>query len=193
MYNIQNFSSDHSGFSFFKLTAIHIIVVILTGIICYPLIIVPGEFNEVAWDIGWYYSIVRHGYHFSETELSSVAFFPLFPYTWKLLKLDFLSCQILNGITFLAGSFLLYKIFKPKWILLLYSMAVPSAFFYFVPYSESFFYLFGAFILIGFYKKNPYLIISGLFLSILTRSAASTFIPALVITGLIEYFIHKKN
>lgn len=73
-------------------------------------------------------------------------------------------------------------------------ISIPSGIFFFLPYSESIFFLFSAILLIGLKTNNRALILAGLFFSSLTRATAMFFIPAIIIMEISnsEKIIDKK-
>jgi hypothetical protein len=53
--------------------------------------------ESLCWfDCVWYQSIINHGYSFHYNQQSNVAFFPLFPFVWKMLGLSFFSMSLFN-------------------------------------------------------------------------------------------------
>jgi hypothetical protein len=69
-------------------------------------------------------------------------------------------------------------------------MSVPSSIFFFLPYTESMFFLFCSLFLVGLKENNTRLIIAGLFLASLTRATAMFFIPAVIV---MEFFNSEKH
>ncbi len=134
--------------------------------------LLPGNHNLTNWDAGWYYSIVQHNYVFHENVQSNLAFFPLFPYLWKLLNVSFAGISIINGIIFYIGFFILSVTFKIPWQKGLVLLSVPSLFFCFTAYSESLFYLCSVCLLCGLKLDNKPLKFAGAFLAGLTRPTA---------------------
>jgi hypothetical protein len=65
-------------------------------------------------------------------------------------------------------------------------LSIPSFIFFYLPYSESIFFLSSIIIILGLKKNKNYLTYFGLFLSILSRPAFTVFIPALIITQLLN-------
>ncbi|MEI7620895.1 MAG: glycosyltransferase family 39 protein, partial [Candidatus Moraniibacteriota bacterium] len=78
---------------------------------------VKNQLPYYRWDSFWYTSIARHGYTFSETKNSSIAFFPFYPMVIKAgyeithLRQDWLSFGM--NIFFAAGlAWLLYRLVR---------------------------------------------------------------------------------
>ena len=138
-------------------------------------------------------SIRNSGYLFSSNSQSNVAFFPLFPYLWKMTGFTFIGISILNFLFFLTGVIIIRNTFNLKQYELLLMLSVPSAFFFYIPYTESLFFLFGAFLLSGYVKKKSYMIMIGLFLCSLTRSVSLTLIPIIFLVELFSNDINKHG
>lgn len=152
-----------------------------------------SSINLLNWDTGWYLNIRDNGYFYIPDQQSSVAFFPLFPYLWRFSHLSDVGISIFNIITFWTGILLLTKTLDIKGKYIFLYLSIPSAMFFFVPYSESIFFLFGILILVGFKKEKTWLICLGLFLSALTRSAGAIFLPALFITWILLNLKNNKK
>ena len=87
------------------------------------------------WDAAHYYVVKNNGY-----DQINTAFFPLFPFLWKLLHVTPIGIGIVNfGIYMLAAAALLneLKLSTLKSFLLL---SVPSIYFMFLPYAEAIFF-----------------------------------------------------
>jgi hypothetical protein len=118
-----------------------------------------------------------------------VAFYPLFPLLWKLLPANGLAAFVLNGIIYLLSLFWLGKTLRLKREVLLMFAMLPSAVFFFAPYTESLFFLAGAMILVGGFMSKFWLICLGLFIASLSRPAFLVLIPALIMVD----FLTGKN
>ncbi len=141
------------------------------------------------FDAGIYDSIRQKGYEYQWYSGSNVGFFPLFPYVWKWLHIGYKGICLVNFLCFCTGLAILIKEFKPKPILVLCLISLPSAIFRFLPFTESFFFLFCSIFLAGYSKNKPWLIMMGLFFSSLTRPTAMFFVPAIIVA---EVF-HDKS
>ena len=132
-----------------------------------------SENSFLNWDAMHYNTIHRDGYY-----TGMVAFFPLFPFIWKLSHLSSIGIGILNGFIYMFSFAWLAAEFKihPRRLLLFAS--VPVVMFMFLPFSESVFFLTSTILLTGLKKSNYILIITGILLSGLTRPVATVFIPA---------------
>ena len=144
----------------------------------------PNAENIIRWDASWYSSIAKNGYQYFWYEASNSAFFPLFPYLWKIIHVDSLGISIVNYLMCMSGLYLLYKYFEIEKKILLIYISLPSCIFFFLPFSESLFFLCTSVFLIGLKNNNQKWILIGLFLSSLTRATALFFIPSIIIMEL---------
>ena len=139
------------------------------------------------WDAEHYEFIKQNGF-----ESYRVAFFPLFPLIWKFLALGTYGAVLLNSIVFLMSFYLIVRKLKIKNSLeIVLYLTIPSFIFFYLPYSESIFFLCSTAILFGIKDKKYYLIYIGLFFAILARPAFTIFIPALIITEFFSEFRTK--
>jgi len=138
--------------------------------------------NFLNWDAEHYDYIRSYGY-----QDFRVAFFPLFPLLWRTLALDAFGISIINALIFLTGFYILMRSYKITRVdsILLY-LTIPGFLFFYLPYSESLFFLCSVLILLGLKENKSLLVYSGLFLSILSRPAFTVFIPAFIITELMH-------
>lgn len=132
--------------------------------------------NFLNWDAMHYMTIQRNGYY-----SGMVAFFPLFPYFWKLTQFGSIGIGLLNGLLYIASFAWLASIFSIPQKRLLLLASIPVIIFMFLPFSESVFFLTSAMLLAGLKKNNFLLVIAGIFLSGLARPVATVFIPAIII------------
>jgi hypothetical protein len=170
-------------------------VFLLYQLFCFTGIIngFPDNTNLVVFDVGWYKTIIDEGYVFVKFSQTNLAFFPFFPYLWKFTRLSAVGISIINlGFT-LIGFTLINRFYSFKTWEMLVFLSIPSLFFCFVPYSEASFYLFSAILLLGLYKESKILILIGLFLTGITRSAAIIFLPAIIFTELINCNVKKER
>ncbi|MCX6275197.1 MAG: hypothetical protein NTV09_08320 [Bacteroidetes bacterium] len=135
-----------------------------------------SEKNFLNWDAMHYNTIHRDGYY-----TGMVAFFPLFPYIWKLTQLGSIGIGLLNGFIYMLSFAWLAAVFNIHSRRLLLLASTPVLIFMFLPFSEAVFFLTSTILLTGLKKNNYLLIISGILLSGLTRPVATVFIPAFFI------------
>ncbi|WP_345213292.1 hypothetical protein [Mucilaginibacter gynuensis] len=146
---------------------------------------IPNSFNVLQFDAKYYLSIRNNGYTFLPEQGCSLAFFPLFPYVWKITVLQPLGISIFNSLLFYVSFYLLIcrKQISPGIILILIS--APSFVFFMLPYSEAFFFFFGTLLLNGLEKKNKLLTIIGIFGCSLVKPVTVLFVPAILLCELI--------
>lgn len=157
------------------------LLVFLCSLLTYFMIkgIVPDfGWHLCQFDCGWYQSIINTGYIFDPSRQSNVAFFPLFPFVWKVLGLSFGWMAMVNAVVYIVA--LLYacqQMIVPVKSTLVFC-CVGMITFLLVPYSESFFFAAAVLMLVGFYKEKNGLLFLGICLAIFTRSASMVFIVA---------------
>ncbi len=99
------------------------------------------------WDSGFYLEIVNEGYKFIPDQISSVAFFPLYPLLVKLTSLItgnvLFASIIVSNLSLLGGLIFLYKLAELEFDAdtaqrtVYYIAAFPTAFFFSAVYTES--------------------------------------------------------
>ena len=134
------------------------------------------------WDADHYNFIKEKGY-----KDFRLAFFPLFPIIWRFLDVGVYAIILINSLIFFISFYILIKNLEIKGVkeILMY-LFIPSFVFFYLPYSESIFFLCSLIIILGLKNNKNYLVYIGLFLSILSRPAFTVFIPALIITQLLN-------
>lgn len=145
----------------------------------------PSEQTLYQWDVGWYESIRDGGYKAVEGAQSNLAFFPLFPYLWRLLGFGRVEMGLFNMGLLLLGGALFGRTFGLQRREVALLLSVPLLFFCFVPYTEALFFLFGVLMLRGLHRQQLGLTMLGLLGCCLVRAAATLFVPALVLTELV--------
>jgi hypothetical protein len=140
----------------------------------------PSATQLICWDAGWFYSVKVNGYLVQEGQ-SNIPFFPLFPYLWRLLGLDAVGISVVNaGLLLLSGAWL-GRTFGLRRHQVLLLLSLPPVMFCLVPYAEALFFFFGVILLRGLHRQHLGLTVLGLLGCCLTRSAATLFVPALVL------------
>ena len=134
-----------------------------------------SEKNLLNWDAQHYDTIRREGYH-----TGMVAFFPLFPFIWKMVHISSTGMSILNGLIYISSFAWLAAVYKIERLQLILLASIPSLVFMFLPFSEAVFFSASAMVITGFQKRKMSLIVAGLFLAGLTRPVSAVFIPALI-------------
>lgn len=146
------------------------------------------ESNLLNWDAEHYAFIAQSGYDQLRT-----AFFPLFPIIWNLTNLSALGITILNGGLFIFAFAALAREYQPRLHELLLIAAVPTFIFYFLPYSESFFFMGSTIILLGYRKNMLPALFAGFLICSLSRPAVAVFLPAIVLTEFLTYSKGDKS
>lgn len=188
----MNFTRKISQLSPLSILIFHLLAFVLIGLVfVFPQYSAEqGNFSLLNYDAGWYHSIFEKGYSFHANKQSNIAFFPGFPFLWKLTGLGLIGVSILNTCLYIASIFLIRYHFKIDNFILLISLALPSVFFNYIPYSEALFFFSLSLFLIGIHKKFYWAVI-GIVLASFTRSAAYTFIPVFI--GMFILQVNKEN
>jgi hypothetical protein len=140
----------------------------------------PSDMRLICWDAGWFYSVKAEGY-VAKGGQSNIPFFPLFPYLWRLLRLEGVGISLVNaGLLLLSGAWL-GRTFGLRRHQVLLLLSLPPIMFCWVPYAEALFFFFGVILLRGLHRQHLGLTVLGLLGCCLTRSAATLFVPALVL------------
>lgn len=151
---------------------------------------IPNEKNLLNWDAYWYDSIRETGYKFVAGTSCNLAFFPLFPLFWKATALSAFGICCINTFIFAATITILQWGEKVSGMFLLLIMAMPSLVFNALPYSEAFFFLFGALLIKGYEQNSTPKKTLGILGASLTKSVSTVFIPAIL---LVELFDRNKQ
>ena len=153
----------------------------------------PDNIGLINFDVGWYKNIVENGYTYIEGEQSNIAFYPLFPYLWKLLSVNAIFMGIINFLIYLLGLIVLQRTYNFSIASFLLFLSIPSNIFYYMPYSEALFFLSGALMLYGF-KNSKQITILGIFLACLCRSVSLIFLPIFLVMLIYNnLYIKNKN
>ncbi|WP_152560005.1 hypothetical protein [Hymenobacter sp. IS2118] len=166
----------------------HLVLLAALGSVLYCFGIIrylPTNENIARWDVYWYNLIREQGYSYSATSMSSTAFFPLFPYLWRLTGLNAFHMGLLNFSLFIAAfTWLAQQLRLPgRWALLL--LSTPPLLFMVIPYTEALFFVFATLALLGLHRGRLSWWMLGLLGCGLTRSASTMFTPAVLFTTLL--------
>jgi len=137
--------------------------------------------NFLNCDAEHYLWIKEYGY-----EGFRVAFFPLFPIIWKLLNVNITGIVLINGVLFLSSFYILIRDLKTSVYETIIYISIPSFIFFFLPYTESIFFLCSTLLILGLKYNKTLFICLGLFFATLSRPAFTIFIPALIISELLS-------
>jgi hypothetical protein len=136
--------------------------------------------NFLHWDAEHYDWIKNYGY-----KDFRVAFFPLFPMIWKFSNLGVYGIVLVNILVFYFSFYFLTKSLESTATQTLLYLSIPSFCFFYLPYSEAFFFASCTLLIFGLRDKRLTMSLLGLFLCTLSRPTFTIFIPALFIA---EYF-----
>jgi len=151
----------------------------------------PDEFNYLNWDVAFYRDIKDIGYVYAGSKASNMAFFPLFPYIWKLIQSSALQIGFFNFVLFACSFSLLIdkEKFETRYLLVLIS--IPCFIFFYLPYSESLFFFFGTLTIKGYKNDKFSFLIIGILGCCLTRAVSTVFIPMIIITEIVNWKTSK--
>lgn len=157
-----------------------VIVCLIIGLI--NLFYIPNLLNEahfLNWDAEHYFWIKENGY-----EGFRVAFFPFFPLLWRMLSCSIFGIVLVNALVFLISFYFIVKSLNTSTFETLLYLSIPSCIFFFLPYTESFYFAFSTVIIYGIRKEKRVLVWIGIFLCVLTRPSFIFIVPALILTDL---------
>ena len=137
----------------------------------------PIEMSSTYFDVEHYLEISKNGYsqHFL------TAFFPGFPALLFLIQSNIIAASLVNYLMWVCSVSLLlrHKLISPATSMM--AAVVPSALFFYLPYSESLFYLAITLIAIGLKKDSDKWLIAGIILASISRPTAAVILPALIL------------
>jgi len=148
-----------------------------------------SESNFLNFDAKLYFEIKNNGYN----QNWLCAFFPGFPYFWKLLNTSAIGISFLNSLLFVLSFSYISLIYKLNMSRHLFLLSIPSLLFMFVPYTESVFFVSGTVLIIGLNRNNTPLIAAALLMCSLIRPTTFVFIPAIIGTYLLTEKIFKDG
>ncbi|MDZ4822599.1 MAG: hypothetical protein SH856_04000 [Flavobacteriales bacterium] len=138
------------------------------------------------FDAAHYRHIRDNGYHDFR-----VAFFPALPFVWRVLQFSSLGISFFNILCYFISLLCLVRVLHPfRSDILLLMILLPSSLFFFIPYTESLFFLSLTLVIVGKYKRLLWLECFGLFAASLVRPTAFILIPAIIAA---EFFTHNKE
>lgn len=160
----------------------------------------PNNENVIQWDAVHYERISKTGYSYDKSSGGSdyiFAFFPLFPFVWKLSCLPPIGVMVLNYILFVCAFLLVQKLFiaflSPSWLNVLFAWAMPSIIIFLIPYSEALFMLTVSAGLYGMARKKYALYFIGFFLASLCRPAYTFLFLSILCVEVLDLFNHRNT
>lgn|GEM_PF-5649112 len=118
----------------------------------------------------------------------TAAFFPLFGFVLRLVGNSLIYASAINTICYGIGLYLIMKTFKiPIYIGILY-ISLPTQFFFYIPYSESLYFLTISLLLISLAKSKTKQGITSALMSSVTRAAGTVLLPSLLVTS----FLYRR-
>jgi len=150
----------------------------------------------IQWDGEHYNRIKNHGYNIEKAGGDYIfAFFPLFPFIWKISNLPPIGIIFLNYLFFSVSIIILLKLLtdsKNYITNIIISLSLPSIIIFLIPYTEATFMLMTSFGIYGFLKKKYWIYFLGFILASLTRPSF-TFLLLSIIGTEFFYLVKHKN
>jgi hypothetical protein len=146
--------------------------------------------NTIHWDAVHYYAIKTEGY--SADKDYHCAFFPLFPFIWKLSMLSPANVIFLNFTLFTVGLLLLAYLFKKKWENILLILSFPMFVVYLIPYTEATFFFMFSLAVWGYWKDKYWLFFVAMILTSLCRNTLLVFLPAILCAEILFFIKERK-
>lgn len=137
----------------------------------------PIVISSSYFDVEHYLEISKNGY--SQPFLT--AFFPGFPALLFLLQSNIIAASIVNYLIWVCSASLLLRHKLITSATSMMAAVVPSALFFYLPYSESLFYFAISLIAIGLKKDSDKWLIAGIILASISRPTAAVILPALIL------------
>ena len=138
-----------------------------------------------AWDVVDLLRVKELGY--ADPLRGYNAFFPLVPLIWRYAHLDLLQAALLNASVATIGLYIVARTFAFSGRQTLLMASAPLLMFTLVPYTEGFFFFFGAILVRGLHRNRLTPTLLGLLGCCLTRSAGTLFVPAYLFAELLAW------
>lgn len=153
--------------------------------------------NFQTWDAAIYKCMSEKMYSPENDCLGNVraAFFPLFPFLWKITHVSPIGISIINYFLFIISIALLVSLFlktplSNKMITYATLISLPSVIIFYIPYTEALFLFTMTVTAIGILKKKYTIFFTGSFLMSMVRPATAFILIAIAI---VEVMILIKN
>lgn len=140
-----------------------------------------SDTTVMRFDAVHYRTIAQEGY-----AVGSSAFFPLFPWLWRLTGASPIGISIINGALFLAGTSVLVREFTIGTKAVIAFVTLPGIFFLFVPYSEAAFFFGASMLLVALNRGSLPLSLLALGCCTIARPAFTALLPALMIATVLQ-------
>lgn len=158
----------------FLLPPVFILICTIVVALLYDL---PLSLREQWFDTAQYLHIKEKGY----TEAWRTAFFPAFPFFWRTLGVGLVGIALVNAALWAMSYLFLRRSGLVQGVSLWMAALVPSAVFFFLPYSESLFLFACVPVVVGLHRRKYGLTVIGVLLAAMVRPTAAVLIPALFI------------
>ena len=155
----------------------------------------PNDTNMIHWDAGYYSSIRDHLYQNKEAadgdNVWFYAFFPAFPFLWKITQVGNVFIILLNALLFFAGAYLIIKALKFPPNHALY-FALPSMVIFFIPYTEALNFFFLGWAIYAWSKDKKQQLFLALFASALVRPSFTFLLGAFFANEIFHLLAHRS-
>jgi hypothetical protein len=152
--------------------------------------------NYLHWD-GSNFFMIRNNFYSNAKNGGEyyLAFFPLFPFIWKISCLPPIGILFLNYLFFSISIIIILKLFYEKKLILnqlFISLLFPGLVVFLIPYSEATFMLMVTIGVYGFIKNKYWLYFLGFFLAAMTRSSIIILLISFICAEFIFLFQHRS-
>lgn len=149
------------------------------------ILILPTDENLLNWDAYFFNRIRTVGYEYIPYTGTNLAFFPLFPFIWKMLGISSFWISAFNIGIFIVGFNLLTRTRRlPLWATL-FILSIPSFIFFALPYSESLAFFFCVLIILGYDKSNTILKVIGYIGVSMVKVITIVFVPIIILSHIL--------
>lgn len=156
-----------------------------------------AERKMYSWDAALYRKMADNGYSIQAAGGDYIfAFFPLFPFLWKLSGLNAIQISLLNYFFYIISLIILITLFfgkdsTQKWRYMLIVAGIPMLVVFMIPYTEGLFMFTMTLALWGIFKNRYLLYFTGALLASMTRQSVLVLLLAFLFTELYFFFRHR--
>lgn len=147
--------------------------------------------NFFIWDAGYYHKISIENYNAYSKD--TPAFFPLLPLIIASLKQNQYLITLANTFFLCSGAIILQKIIKIDLKWWMFIILTSHFFYFFLPYTESIFFIGGAILLAGIHKKQTAITCLGIAICSLSRPVFVLLSFSFIVLFFIEWYVSKKR